>query len=114
MRNLVVGTLLFVIGQSLIWFQTNGQFVWPWFKKNPLIISIVAGTGISYIFITATRILSEYYDGQLWPGRFIAFGSGIVGFTFLTWYFMNEGINTKTAISLVLAITLVSIQVLWK
>jgi hypothetical protein len=114
MRNLITGTILFIIGQSLIWFQTNGQFVWPWFRKNPLIVSIVAGTGISYIFIMATRIIAEYYEGELWPGRFIAFGSGIFGFTFLTWYFMNEGITLKTLISLILAITIVSIQILWR
>ena len=114
MKNLITGTFLFIIGQSLIWFQTNGQFIWPWFKKNPLIVSLIAGTGISYIFIIATRTIAEYYGGLLWPGRFIAFGSGIVGFTFLTWYFMNEGINVKTAVSLLLAISLVSIQILWK
>lgn len=114
MRNLIAGSLLFIIGQSLIWFQTNGQFVWPWFKRNPLTISLIAGTGISYIFIVATRMIAEYYDGLLWPGRFIAFGSGIIGFTFLTWYFMNEGLNTKTLVSLMLALTLVTIQIVWK
>jgi|SRR6056300_10716 hypothetical protein len=114
MRNLITGSLLFVLGQSLIWFQTNGQFIWPWFKRNPFIVSLIAGTGISYIFIVATRMVSEYYDGMLWPGRFIAFGTGIIGFTFLTWYYMNEGISMKTAVSLILAVSLVSIQILWK
>jgi len=47
MKALVIGFILFFLGQSLIWFQTNGQFIWPWFKKNPLIISIIAGTTIS-------------------------------------------------------------------
>mgnify|MGYP001222476792 CR=1 FL=1 len=114
MKNLIYGTLLFIVGQSMIWFQTNGQFIWPWFKRNPLAVSIIAGTIISYIFIIATRMIADYYGGLLWPGRFIAFGSGIIGFTFLTWHFMNEGITVKTAISLTLALSLVSIQILWK
>ena len=114
MRSLIYGTLLFVIGQSLIWFQTNGQFIWPWFKRNPFMVSLIAGTGISYMFIIATRYVATYYDGLLWPGRFIAFGTGMVSFTLLTWYFLNEGLNMKTLVSLVLALCLVTIQILWK
>ena len=114
MRSLIYGTLLFVIGQSLIWFQTNGQFIWPWFKRNPFMVSLIAGTGISYMFIIATRYVATYYDGLLWPGRFIALGTGMVSFTLLTWYFLNEGLNMKTLVSLVLALCLVTIQILWK
>ena len=51
MRNLIMGVALFVFAQCLIWIQTNGQFVWPWFKKNPLLVSLMGGTIISYIFI---------------------------------------------------------------
>lgn len=114
MRNLIYGILLFIVGQSLIWFQTNGQFIWPWFKRNPLIVSLVAGTTISYMFIIATRSVAEYYGGLLWPGRFIAFGTGMVSFSILTWYILGEGLSTKTVISLMLALTLVTIQIVWK
>ncbi len=114
MNQLVIAILLFTLGQSLIWIQTNGQFLWKWFDKNPLILSIVFGTIISYIFIFATKYVVNYFDGMLWPGRFIGFGTGMISFVILTWLFMGEGITTKTAISLVLATTLVSIQILWK
>jgi len=114
MRNLIYGILLFIVGQSLIWFQTNGQFIWPWFKRNPLIVSLAAGTTISYMFIIATRTVAEHYEGLLWPGRFIAFGTGMVSFALLTWYFLGEGLSTKTLVSLMLALTLVTIQIVWK
>jgi len=114
MSKLTLCVLLFLFGQTLIWFQTNGQFLWKWFDKNPLILSIVFGTVISYIFIFATKYVVNYFDGMLWPGRFIGFGTGMISFVILTWLFMGEGITTKTAISLVLATTLVSIQILWK
>ena len=114
MRNLIYGLILFLTGQSMIWFQTNGQFIWPWFKRNPFLVSLIAGTIISYMFIIATRYVAEYYDGLLWPGRFIAFGTGMVSFTFLTWYFLGEGLSTKTLVSLMLALTLVTIQIVWK
>jgi hypothetical protein len=114
MSKLLLGVILFFIGQTAIWFQTNGQFVWPWFKKNPFAISLVMGTTISYILIYATKFMVEHFDGLLWPGRFIAFGSGIISFTFLTWWFLGEGITPKTVTSLVIACLLIGIQLFWK
>ena len=114
MKNLIYGVILFVIAQSIIWVQTNGQFVWPWFKKNPLLVSLMGGTLISYIFIKGTWLVAEHFEGQLWPGRFIGQASGILIFAFMTWFFLNEGINTKTTISLILAAILIAIQIFWK
>lgn len=114
MRHLIYGILLFLFGQSLVWFQTNGQFVWPIIRNHPIMVSIIGGTIISYTFIIATKELVLYYDGSLWPGRFIGFATGMISFTVLTYLIMNEGINTKTLVSLVLAITLLSVQLFWK
>ena len=114
MRGLVTGMVLVFIGQTLIWYQTNGQFLWEWFKKNPLLLSIGIGSVVSYLFIMGTKYIVTYFDGLLWPGRFITFGMGILSFTFLTWLYMGEGITMKTFVSLLLAISLVSIQILWK
>ena len=114
MNKLIAAFCLFFLGQVMIWVQTNGQFVWPWFKKNPLAVSLIMGTSISYILIYGTKFIVEYYDGLLWPGRFIGFGSGIISFTFLTWYFLGEGITLKTIVSLALACSLIGIQLFWK
>lgn len=112
--KLFYGAALFVFAQALIWIQTNGQFVWPFFKKNPLLISILGGTLISYIFIKGTALVAEHFDGALWPGRFIGQSTGIVVFAFMTFILLNEGINNKTAISLLLALILILIQIFWK
>ena len=114
MKNLIYGLLLFTLAQSIIWIQTNGQFVWPWFKRNPFLVSLAGGTIISYVFIKGTWMVAEYFDGQLWPGRFIGFGTGMIVFSILTYLVMGEGITMKTMISLILATTLVAIQILWK
>jgi hypothetical protein len=114
MRGLIVGSLLFALAQSMIWFQTNGQFVWPWFKKNPWTLSIVGGTTISYIFIIATRLIAENFDGAIWPGRFIGFTLGIISFTALTYLFMGEGLTTKTIVCLALAFAIICVQLFWK
>ena len=113
MNKLLISTFLFLTGQVLIWFQTNGQFLWPWFKRNPLIISAIGGTVISYAFIIATKYAVQYF-GVLWPGRFLGFSMGVSSFAILTWIFMGEGITYKTAVSLILAIVIICIQLFWK
>ena len=69
---------------------------------------------ISYMFIKATELVVNHFDGLLWPGRFIGFASGVVSFALLSYYFMGEGITFKTGISLLLAVVIVLIQVFWK
>lgn len=105
---------MFLAGQTLTWFQTNGQFISPWIKKNPLVVSVVGGTVISYLFIKATALIAEYYDGLIWPGRFIGFSVGMLVFAAMTQYFMGESITPKTAVSLVLATALICVQLFWK
>ena len=114
MKNLLAGVSLFILSQILIWIQTNGQFVWPWFKKNPILVSLMGGTLISYLFIKGTWLVAEHFGGALWPGRFIGQATGILVFALMTFILLNEGINTKTAISLVLAALLIGIQIFWK
>ena len=114
MGNLITAVLLFTFGQTLIWYQTNGQFKWKWFADHPLLVAFIFAVPISYSFIIATKLIVGYFDGTLWPGRFIGFATGMMSFALLTSFYMNEGINAKTAISLVLATALVAIQILWK
>ena len=72
------------------------------------------GFPISYILIIATKYVVAGFDGLLWPGRLVGFGTGMIVMAILTYCYMGEGITTKTLISLVLATTLVFIQVFWK
>tara|TARA_R100000664_G_C2730619_1_gene121264 strand:+ start:486 stop:830 length:345 start_codon:yes stop_codon:yes gene_type:complete len=114
MSKLLIGTLLFFFGQILIWFQTNGQFKWEWCAKHPFAMACIFSIPISFAFILATKYVVGYFDGQLWPGRFLGFATGMISFAILTGIYMNEGINAKTMISLVLATALVAIQIFWK
>ena len=114
MSKLFLGVLFFGIGQIIIWYQTNGQFLNKWAKDHPLMMSLIFGTLISYNFILGTKYIVEHFDGQLWPGRLIGFGIGAMSFGILTYIHMGEGITAKTAVTLVLATTLVLVQILWK
>ena len=114
MSKLLLSSVLFMAGHILIWFQLNGQFKWTWFEKNPHILAIALGSIISYTFIYGTKYCVEYFDGILWPGRFIGFALGISSYALMTWYFMGEGINLKTLTSLILATGIICVQLFWK
>jgi hypothetical protein len=111
-RTIILSAILFMVGQILIWFQSNGQFISEWFKNNTLIISFF-GVPISYLFIHATRMSYEGF-GATWPGRMMGFAVGVLVFTVLAYYFMGENVNLKTGLSLLLSIGIICIQVFMK
>jgi len=112
-KYILISCVIFFIAQLMVWFQLNGQFVWKWFDKNPILLSLI-GVPISYLFIISTKYGYEGFDGLLWPQRLLVFSLGIISFAFCTYWFLGETMNTKTVISLTLAIILVIIQLVWK
>tara|TARA_R110000782_G_scaffold82979_3_gene162992 strand:- start:601 stop:945 length:345 start_codon:yes stop_codon:yes gene_type:complete len=114
MNKIIIAITFFAIAQISSWFINNAQFFNKWVHDHPMLISIITSAPVTYLFIYATRYSAEYFDGQVWPGRFIGFGLGMMSFTLLTYIFLGESINMKTAVSLVLAATLLSIQIFWK
>ncbi len=113
-KELIIGALLFFIGQAMAWYQTNGQFISSWVKEHPLIVSAIVGMPIGMLYIYGTTYLVESSGGLLWPARMVGFATGIISFTLLTSIHMGEGINLKTGIILGLATIIVLIQAFWK
>ena len=107
------GTLLFLLGQTLVWYQINGQFISTWMKEHPIAVSFL-GVPISYVYIYATQYLVEAFNGDLWPQRLIGFSMGMIAFAFLTFIHLNQAITLKTAVTLALATAIVVIQIIWK
>ena len=113
LKDLFLGSLYFLIGHILVWYQLNGQFIWKWFRENEWIVA-AGGFIISFFFIWGTKYTVQAMDGLLWPARFIGFGIGMIVYAIGVWFFFKEGITPKTFISLILCVILISIQVLWK
>ena len=108
-KDLLIGVGAFIVAHLLTFFQLNGQFLkTDWFRNNEFIVA-ASGMILSYFYIWGTKYTVSGIDNMLWPARFIGFGVGMVIYAILVSYFFNEGITTKTFVSLILALIL-----LWK
>ena len=113
-NDLLIGIAAFLAAHILAFFQLNGQFFkMDWFRKNEIWVA-VAGILLSFFYIWGTKYAVSGFGGLLWPARFIGFGVGMIIYAIGVSYFFNEGITTKTAVSLIISISLICIQVLWK
>ena len=112
-HSLILGSIFFIIGHIIVFYQLNGQFLWKWFKDNEWLMVII-GIPVSLLMLWGTKYIVEGFDGLLWPARFVAFGLGMVIYVAGVSYYFNEGISAKTLISLLLSVVLICIQVLWK
>jgi amino acid transporter len=112
-KDLFLGAFLFLVGQTVVWYQINGQFLNNWVKEHPWAMSLL-GIPISYCYIWATYYTVAAFDGSLWPQRLIGFAMGMFSFAILTYVHLNETIDLKTGVTLILATSIVLIQVFWK
>ena len=112
-RNIVIAFILFMVAQSMIWYQTNSQFFSDWVKERPLLMACL-GIPISYILIYASRYVVAGFDGLLWPGRLIGFSTGMIVMAILTYVHLGESITVKTGVTLLLAFIIVMVQLYWK
>ena len=74
---------------------------------------LLSGIPISYLYIKSVNLYVQGFGGQIWPSRLIGFALGVVIFTILSSVLFQENMNLKTIISLVLAFTIVAVQIFW-
>ena len=111
--DLIIGIVMFMLAHIFSFYQLNGQFIWKWFEKNEVLVAAF-GFVISFFYIWGTKYSVNGFEGLLWPARFIAFGVGMIIYAIGVSFYFNEGVNLKTAISLILSVILIAIQTLWK
>ena len=111
--NLLYGILFFALGHLGAFLQLNGQFKWEWFKNNEWIVASF-GFILSFFYIWGTKYTVTGTEGLLWPARFIGFGVGVIIYAIMVSWLFGEGLTTKTIVSLLISIILISVQVFWK
>ena len=111
--NLFYGVLYGIMGQILTFLQLQGNIKYGWFKNYPIIV-LIASIPISFCFLKSVQYLVAAYNGELWPSRLIGFGIGAIIFTIMSWTLFKEPFGLKTAVCMLLATSILLIQMFWK
>ena len=111
-KYIVLAILSFVIGNVLVWYQLYSQLVWDCAKgyKSMWIMSLL-GVPISLLFWLCTK-WGYLGFGNLWAVRWLAFGSSMLIFPIMTYFYLGETITFKTLISIILALIIMILQLL--
>ena len=109
-KDVIICIVILFLSQIVIWFQLNGQLVSQWCKDHPWTLSIL-GIPISYALILTTEYGYRGF-GELWPIRLLGFATGMISFPIITFMMLGEGITTKTAISIILSIIIMILQLI--
>jgi len=113
MTKLLLGLFILLLVYIIGWHQLYGQFIHEYFKKYQWVL-IFLSVPCTYFSIIAARLISESFDGKMWPNRIFTFSIGIVMFTILTQIYFNEKLNLKTLILIGLSGIIVLLQIIWK
>ena len=112
--NLYYGMLLFLVGQTLAWFQSNSGIITEDNATKAIIVAAAFAPVTTLSFAIGTKWMYAEMD-SLWSIRFITFGIGYLVFIPLTWYFLGEEMMTaKNGISFLLCVALLLIQAFMK
>ena len=111
--KILLATLFMTLGQIGSFMQLQGSIKYGWSEKY-LCLLLLSGIPISWLYIKSVNLYVQGFGGQIWPSRLIGFGLGVVIFTILSSVLFQEHLNLKTVISLILAFTIVGIQIFWK
>ena len=114
MKGILIGATMFVVAQTVAWFQTNGPIISKWMANHIVLTAMVLGPFIGVFFAYGTKMIFEE-TGKLWVARFLGFASGYMVFIPLTWLFLSETPFTlKNILSIILCCMIVAIQLLMK
>ena len=110
--KIVLTILIFFVNNIIIWYQLNGQLVWKfWTTPKGIVLSLVMGIPITALFWLATK-WGYVGFGNLWAVRFMGFATSMMTFPILTYLYLGETITLKTAVTILLSIVIMIIQIL--
>ena len=111
MNKLDISVVTLAIVNIFAWFQLNGQFLKngpEWLKSKVFVFIIGAPIGLALWY--ATKWSYEHF-GFTWNIRLIGFGLGTLVFGVMSWSILDEIPTLKTIICLMLAASIVLIQI---
>jgi len=109
---IILTILIFFLNNIFIWYQLNGQLVWDFWKSTKgIICMLLMGIPISGLFYLATKWGYQGF-GNLWSVRFMGFATSMITFPILTYFYLGETIGLKTAVTIMLSVAIMIIQLI--
>ena len=110
MSKLHLALLVNFLASILAFFQLQGHYVWdkPFFKSMWFVY--LTSLIIAPLYWYSTKWSYEHF-GAFWNMRLAGFGIGTLTFGLLTWFLIGEVPTLKTAITLLLALSIILIQI---
>jgi multidrug transporter EmrE-like cation transporter len=112
-EKLLICIIFGMLAQTLTFFQLQGQMKYEWFKNNYWLI-VLMGIPISMLFMYSVKNMVIAFNGQMWPSRLIGFSIGAIVFTYFSYVIFKEPLTLKTIICLILAFSILMVQILVK
>jgi hypothetical protein len=113
MNKLFIGLGYGFIAQVLTFLQLQGNIKWQWYQKYPIAL-LVMSIPMAWLYIKSVEAFVQHFDGEIWPSRLIGFGVGIIVFASMSYFMFGEAITSKTLVCLILAASILLIQIFWK
>jgi len=113
LTKVLIATIIMIFGQIGSFLQLQGAIKYGWYEKYMWVV-LLSSIPISYLYIVSVRMYVEGFGGQIWPSRLIGFALGIMVFTSMSSMLFGEHMSLKTIVCIVLALTIVGIQLFWK
>ena len=113
MNKLLNGIIFGTLGQVFSFMQLQGSIKYGWFQKYPILI-LLSSIPAAWFYIKSVEYLVSWGNGELWPSRLIGFGIGIIVFVLLSFILFREPITLKTLTCLLLAVSILLVQIFWK
>ena len=113
MNKLLLGVIFGILGQVTSFLQLQGSIKYGWYQKYPIIV-LLSSIPAEWFYIKSVENLVHWGNGELWPSRLIGFGIGIIVFVLLSFVLFKEPITLKTLTCLLLAASILLVQMFWK
>jgi len=112
-QKIIIATVLMILGQIGSFLQLQGGIKFGWYEKY-LWLVLLSSIPVSYLYIKSVNLYVEGFGGEIWPSRLIGFALGIVVFTVMSSVLFKEHMTLKTVVCLILAFSIVGVQLFWK
>jgi len=113
MNRLLTGIIYGILGQVLSFLQLQGSIKYGWYAKYPIIV-LLSSIPATWLYLKSVEAFVEMFNGELWPSRLIGFGIGIIIFVVLSMLLFKEPLTLKTLTCLLLAASILLVQIFWK